>query len=188
MLTKLTAAVLRLVDPRTWFHVLKLVNLHVYTHVEQRRLLTAGPDLHMAPSVSLCNADRITLGRSVYVGDRSALWAGDSTGRIVLGDGCLLAPDVFITASNYGTRWGSHVMQQPKRERDVVIGKEVWLGVRVTVVPGVTIGDGAIVGAGSVVTHDVPAGAIAVGAPARVVGYRDGAPQQPVLAPRAGGA
>ena len=39
----------------------------------------------------------------------------------------------------------------------VVIGRKVWFGARVTVVPGVTIGDGAIVGAGAVVTKDVPA-------------------------------
>lgn len=184
MLNQLALAVRRLVDPRTWVHVLRLVNLHVYTHVEQRRLLDVGPDLHMAPSVSLCNASRITLGRSVYVGDRSSLWAGDTTGRIVMGDGCLLGPEVFVTASDYGTRWGTHVMQQPKRERDVVLGDEVWLGARVTVVAGVTIGDGAIVGAASVVTRDVPAGAIAVGAPARVVGWREGAPRA-VLAPPA---
>lgn len=183
MSTKIMLGVRRLADPRTWFHVLRVVNSYGYTHVEQRRLMTVGPDLHMAPSVSLCNAERITLGRSVYVGERSALWAGDSTGRISLGDDCLLGPEVFVTASNYGTTWGSPVQQQQKRERDVVIGKQVWLGVRVTVVAGVTIGDGAIVGAGAVVTRDIPAGAIAVGTPATVVGYRDGAPQHAAVAP-----
>ena len=50
------------------------------------------------------------------------------------------------------------------------IGSDVWLGARVTVVPGVTIGDGAIVGAGSVVTKDVPARAVVAGVPARVIG------------------
>jgi acetyltransferase-like isoleucine patch superfamily enzyme len=127
--------------------------------------------------VSLRNAQRIELGREVHVGERSALWAGDTRGRIVLGDHALLGPEVFISASNYSTAWGTPVMHQDRIERDVVIGSDVWLGVRVTVTAGVTIGDGAIVGAGSVVTKDVPAGAIAVGAPARVVGYRAGAPR-----------
>jgi maltose O-acetyltransferase len=50
----------------------------------------------------------------------------------------------------------------------IVLGENVWLGGGVIVCPGVTIGDDAIVGAGSVVTRDVPAGATAVGNPARV--------------------
>jgi len=39
----------------------------------------------------------------------------------------------------------------------------------VIVCPGVTIGDDSVIGAGAVVTHDVPAGVVAVGVPARVV-------------------
>jgi acetyltransferase-like isoleucine patch superfamily enzyme len=51
----------------------------------------------------------------------------------------------------------------------IVIGREVWLGASVTVVPGVTIEDGAIVGAGAVVTRDVPANAIVAGVPAKLI-------------------
>jgi acetyltransferase-like isoleucine patch superfamily enzyme len=54
----------------------------------------------------------------------------------------------------------------------VVIGDDVWLGARVMVVAGVEIGDGCIIGASSVVTRSIPAGSIAVGNPARIVGQR----------------
>lgn len=37
------------------------------------------------------------------------------------------------------------------------------------IMPGVEIGEGAIIGARSVVTHNVPAWAVAVGAPAKVI-------------------
>ncbi len=47
-----------------------------------------------------------------------------------------------------------------------------WLGFGVIVLDGVCIGAGAIIGAGSVVTDDIPANAIAVGNPARVVSKR----------------
>lgn len=55
---------------------------------------------------------------------------------------------------------------------DTVVGNDVWLGYRVTVMPGVRVGDGAIVAAGSVVAHDVPPYAVVAGNPTRVVRMR----------------
>ena len=55
----------------------------------------------------------------------------------------------------------------------VNIGNDVWIGARVTILPGVKIGNGAIIGAGSVVTKDVPDFAIVGGNPARVIKYRN---------------
>lgn len=57
-------------------------------------------------------------------------------------------------------------------DKDVVVNEDVWLGVNVTLMAGVTIGRGAIVGAGAVVRYDIPPYAIAVGNPAKVVGFR----------------
>jgi maltose O-acetyltransferase len=44
----------------------------------------------------------------------------------------------------------------------------VWIGGGAIILPGVSVGDDAVIGAGSVVTRDVPAGATALGNPARV--------------------
>lgn len=52
--------------------------------------------------------------------------------------------------------------------RPVHIGEDVWIGGGAIILPGVRIGDGAVIGAGSVVTRDVPAGATALGNPARI--------------------
>ena len=176
---KAAAALRRYLSPGTWLHTAKLVNFYAYAHVEQRRLMAAGPGLRMSPSVSLRNGERITLGRDVHVGERSCLWAGNTHARITLGDKALLGPEVYITASNYGTRWGTPVMDQPTAEADVVIGADVWLGVRATVVADVHAGDGAVVAAGAVVTRDVPSGAIVAGVPATVIGWREGFPGAP---------
>lgn len=54
----------------------------------------------------------------------------------------------------------------------VVVGDDVWIGARSTILSGVNIGQGAIVGAGSVVTKDIPPYAIVAGNPARVIKYR----------------
>jgi acetyltransferase-like isoleucine patch superfamily enzyme len=167
--------ILDLLRPSTLVHLAKVVRFQVYAHAVPRREIVAGPGLRMSPTVSLRNGSRIRLGRDVHVGERCCLWAGDSAGTITLGDNALLAPEVFITASNYATAPGVPVMYQDKIERDVVVGSDVWLGARVVVLPGVSIGSGAVVGAGAVVAHDLPAGCIAVGVPARVVAWRDGA-------------
>ena len=52
----------------------------------------------------------------------------------------------------------------------ITIGRNVWIGIASTVLPGVTIGDNSIVGANSVVTHDVPPNTIVAGSPARKIG------------------
>lgn len=57
--------------------------------------------------------------------------------------------------------------------RPIHIGRNVWIGGGALIMPGVTVGDDAIVGAGAVVTRDVPAGATAVGNPARPVVRKD---------------
>jgi acetyltransferase-like isoleucine patch superfamily enzyme len=50
-----------------------------------------------------------------------------------------------------------------------LVKKGASIGSGATILSNVTIGEGALVGAGSVVTHDVPAGAIVAGNPARVL-------------------
>ena len=105
----------------------------------------------------------ITLGRRVFINSGCRF---QDQGGITIGDDCLIGHNVVIATLNHDMR--------PSRRADliphpVVIGRNVWLGANVTVLPGVTIGGDAVVGAGSVVTKDVPAGSIAVGSPARVV-------------------
>ena len=53
----------------------------------------------------------------------------------------------------------------------VAIGRNVWLGANVTVLPGVTIGDNSVIGACSLVTKDIPANVVAFGQPCKV--YRE---------------
>ncbi|MEX1048426.1 MAG: acyltransferase [Akkermansiaceae bacterium] len=166
---------LTLLNPRCYLHAIRLLYYYGYSHVGPRGKLDLGKGSRLAPNVSLRNGERITIGRECHVGERCYLWAGDSSGRIFLGDFVSLAPEVFITASDYQFVSGLPFRSQPRREIDVRIGSDVWLGTRVVVTAGVSIGDGCIVGAGAVVTRDLPAGAIAVGVPARVTGFRKAA-------------
>jgi phosphonate metabolism protein (transferase hexapeptide repeat family) len=59
-----------------------------------------------------------------------------------------------------------------RRAHRVIIGHDVWIGHAAIVLPGRCIGNGAVIGAGAVVTKDIPAYAVAVGNPARVLRQR----------------
>lgn len=63
-------------------------------------------------------------------------------------------------------------MKPAKLDRDVILEEDVWLGMNVTLLLGVTIGRGAIVGSGAVVRTSIPPYAIAIGNPARIVGFK----------------
>lgn len=172
-MSKLARALVSFVDPGTYLQVGRLLHYYNYSHVRPRRRLAIGAGSTIAPNVSLANAERITIGADTKVGERASLWAGDSSGRIAIGDHCRLGPEVFITASDYGLQPDLEIAHQERNERDVVIGNDVWLGTRVFVGAGVEIGDGCVVSAGSVVTRSLAPGSIAAGVPARVVRRRD---------------
>lgn len=106
----------------------------------------------------------ITLGDGVFMNFGCVIL---DVVAVTIGDRTMIGPHVKIFAADHprdlATRKTGLEFGRP-----VVIGKDVWIGGGAIIVPGVTIGDGAVIGAGAVVTRDVPAGATAVGNPARV--------------------
>lgn len=87
--------------------------------------------------------------------------------NIYVGDNVMFGPNVTVATAN-------HPICPELRERgfqynkEVHIGKNVWIGANTVVVPGVTIGDNTVIGAGSVVTRDIPSNCVAYGSPCRV--------------------
>ncbi len=67
-----------------------------------------------------------------------------------------------------------HIKRDPSDARkpwvtDTFIGRNCFIGVRATILPGVRIGDEVVVGASTVVTRDVPSNCVVVGNPGRIV-------------------
>jgi acetyltransferase-like isoleucine patch superfamily enzyme len=93
---------------------------------------------------------------------------------VVIGDGTRIATGCALFAFDHGMDPQRPIRDQPVSSRGIRIGKDVWIGANVGVTDGVHIGDGAIVGMGAVVTHDVPAGMVVGGVPARILGVRGG--------------
>jgi maltose O-acetyltransferase len=88
---------------------------------------------------------------------------------VTIGAGTQIGPAVQIYAADH-PRDPAQRRAGVELGRPVDIGRNVWIGGGAIILPGVRIGDDAVIGAGSVVTRDVPAGATAVGNPARVRG------------------
>ncbi len=105
----------------------------------------------------------LTLGRDVFINIGCRF---QDTGGITIGDGSLIGHGSTLTTLDHGIDPHHRGDMVPAR---IVIGRKVWLGASVTVVPGVKIGDGAIVGAGAVVTKDVAANTIVAGVPAKLI-------------------
>lgn len=94
--------------------------------------------------------------------------------KVIIGDYCLTGKWVTITDNSHGeTDYDSLCMPPGKRpvtsKGPVIIGTNVWIGDKATILPGVTIGDGVVVAANAVVTKDVPAYSVVGGNPARIL-------------------
>lgn len=125
-----------------------------------------------APINANWGCHNVHLGSGVYI-NSNVTFVDDAD--IYIGDNCLIAPNVvFATAG--------HPILPELRENDyqyelpIHIGRNVWIGSAVQIMPGITIGDNSVIGAGSVVTRDIPAGVVAYGVPCkerRKIGQRD---------------
>lgn len=106
----------------------------------------------------------ITLGANVFINFNCVIL---DVVQVRIGDDCQIASGVQIVTADH-PRDPAIRRTGLESGRAVTIGSNVWIGAGALILPGVNIGDDAIIGAGAVVTRDVPAGATAVGNPARV--------------------
>jgi acetyltransferase-like isoleucine patch superfamily enzyme len=96
-----------------------------------------------------------------------------SASRVVIGRNVLIAAYTYVIGGDHDfSDPAKTVLEQTRTSAGVSIGDGVWIGAGAKILDGVTVGEGAVIGAGAVVRDPVPASAIAVGMPARVVGTR----------------
>lgn len=143
-------------------------------YIGPRGSVRVGDDVMLGRNVHLqTGAGCIEIGNRTSVQDNCRLY-----GDVSLGEGCILAPNIYASSGNHMFDHLPHLpialqeMIGPQQSRPIGIGDDCWIGVNAVIMGGVEIGNGAIIGAGAVVTRDVPPYAIAAGLPARVVGTR----------------
>lgn len=108
-------------------------------------------------------------GRNIAVGENvfiNACCNFQDQGGITIGDGSLIGHKAVLATLNHGFAPEDRGSLYPS---PIIIGKNVWVGASVTILPGVTIGDNAIIAAGAVVTKDVAANTVVAGVPATVI-------------------
>ncbi len=115
------------------------------------------------PSIEI--GDRVTIGDYFHI---------TAINRIRIGNGVLTGRWVTISDNAHGTTDPDTLSRVPMERRlfskgPVIIGDNVWIGDKATVLAGVTVGEGAVIGANAVVTKDVPPYSIVGGNPARIL-------------------
>lgn len=114
-------------------------------------------------------------GAKVSIGDNSGIGIDcNLLGEVSLGNNVMMGPEVvFLATSHDHSRTDVPMIRQGfAQEKPIVVGNDVWIGMRCTILPGVKVGNWVIIGACSVVTKSIPDYAVVAGNPARVINYR----------------
>ncbi|WP_417463150.1 acyltransferase [Kordiimonas sp.] len=113
----------------------------------------------------------IEIGANTSIGAYCHLTA---INQIKIGSGVLLGMNVTISDNNHGETEASDLHIPPMQRAlvsngPVIIGDNVWVGSKATILSGVTIGNGSIIAANAVVVDDVPEATVVGGIPARAI-------------------
>ncbi|RKS94561.1 succinyltransferase-like protein [Flavobacterium limicola] len=123
-------------------------------------------------STSLHNiGNKITIGNNVGIGEFAYL---GGAGGLEIGDECIVGQYWSCHPENHNyDDLNVSIRHQGVSRKGIKIGKNCWIGSKVTVLDGVQIGDGCIIAAGSVVTQSFPENSIIAGVPAKILKNRN---------------
>lgn len=112
------------------------------------------------------NDSVINIGNNVLTNNNLKIIA---RGNVDIGDDCLIGENVTIMDHNAHGVKPSERRTSAGTVKDVIIGKNVWIGNNVTILPGSKIGDNCILAVGCVVKGNIPANVIVQGNPGVIV-------------------
>ncbi len=108
--------------------------------------------------------ENLKIGENVAINAFVHIWA---TVPVEIGENTMIAAHVQITTATHD--YAMHPMRNTRIDKEIKIGKNVWIGSGAIIFPGVTIGDNVVIGAGTLVNKDIPSGKIAYGVPVRII-------------------
>ena len=94
--------------------------------------------------------------------------------KVKIGNGLLTGKYVLISDNSHGGLTLEEALIAPnerelKSKGEIVIGNNVWIGDKATILGGVHIGDNVIIAANAVVTKDFPSNCMVAGVPAKII-------------------
>jgi len=112
----------------------------------------------------------LSIGRKTTFGGNNTI---NCYQRVDIKEECLFADNIYVVDFDH---WyldpNMSIRSQGIRKEDIVMGPNVWVAEKATILRGTTIGEGAVIGAMSLVIRDVPPYAVVGGVPARIIKYR----------------
>jgi maltose O-acetyltransferase len=152
--------------PNSWWPGGRLFNKLRVASV--RSIIPAGKNVKIQRSVYIGSGNNIVIGNNCQINELARL------DNVTIGNNVMIARESIIL----GKMHESGAVDVPMNEQGVkevkrtIIEDDVWLGLRVVVMPGVTISQGSIIAAGAVVTKDTEPFGIYGGVPAKLIKKR----------------
>ncbi len=147
---------------------------HVFVSALSRRPVMFGDNVRIGAFSRIVAATSfdhvgsyIRIGNNVGIGEFAYLGGG---GGLEIGDDCIIGQYLSCHPENHNFGCGDRPIRlQGVTRKGIRIGRNCWIGSKVTILDGVTIGDNCVIAAGAVVTKSMPSDSVIGGVPARVL-------------------
>lgn len=165
---RLLAMIKKIIQKAYYFILFRLRSYQIKLLKEKLKCVGKTTSIDHA-AILLC-PEQISLGDNVSINAFVHIWGH---GGVTIGDGTLIASHCSITSLTHDPLILPY--KNAVVAKEIIIGKNVWIGSHSVILPGVVIGDNVIIGAGAVVTKDIPANHIVAGVPAKFIRINENA-------------
>ena len=152
------------------FNKLTKKALNLYLQDYYRKRIKTGVDVFFNGTCRITGMENIEIGDNVHIGDNAFIRA---EGGLFIGDNVHIARNLVLYTHNHNYLGERLPYDDNFIYKKVIIERNVWVGINVTILPGTHIKEGAIIGAGSVVYGTVEKLSIYGACPANLIKMRD---------------
>jgi len=152
---------------------------NVYINIVEGARADIGDNVYLDRRVDISVEGYFSIGANSYVGVGTVITAAE---RIEIGEDALIAEHVTIRDQDHRfADVDTPYRLQGRETAPIIVGRNVWIGAKATLLRGISIGNNCIIGANAVVKSSLGEGSIAAGVPAKVVRMlgAGGGPAQP---------